>query len=182
MRSRLVFLAALTALIAAGTRLISSPVTRAASPAPQLRDYLSDEEADKIRDAREPAQRIRLYVSFAEDRLNKFEYELHRNVQERRRGEILNGLLNGYSGCVDDAADQIALAIEKRADIHEALKLMRAKDTQFLEILQKYDKDGPDLDIYRDTLADAIEGTKDALSDIDEAQKESQAPPVRRKQ
>ena len=24
--------------------------------------------------------------------------------------EILNGLLNGYAGCVDDAADQIALA------------------------------------------------------------------------
>jgi hypothetical protein len=149
---------------------------------PQLKDYLNDEEADKIRDAREPAERIKLYMSFAEDRLNKFEYELNRNVQERRRSEILNGLLNGYSGCVDDAADQIALAEEKHADIHEALKLMRTKDTAFLALLQKYDKDGPELETYRDTLEDAIEGTKDALSDVDEAQKESQAPPVRRKQ
>jgi hypothetical protein len=149
---------------------------------PQLKDYLSDEEADKIRDAREPAERIKLYMSFAEDRLNKFEYELNRNVQERRRSEILNGLLNGYSGCVDDAADQIALAEEKHADIHEALKLMRTKDTAFLALLQKYDKDGPELETYRDTLEDAIEGTRDALSDVDEAQKESQAPPVRRKQ
>lgn len=179
MRRRIILF--MTAALLAPT-LAHGRATRAANPIPQLRDYLSDEEADKIRDAREPAQRIKLYMSFAEDRLNKFEYELNRNVQERRRGEILNGLLNGYSGCVDDAADQIALAIEKHADIHEALKLMRAKDTAFLAILQKYDKDGPELETYRETLEDAIEGTKDALSDIDEAQKESQAPPVRRKQ
>jgi hypothetical protein len=163
--------------------MIAPTLARAVTARPaQLKDYLSEEEADKIRNAREPAERIKLYMAFAEDRLNKFEYELNRNVQERRRSEILNGLLNGYSGCVDDAADQIALATEKHADIHEALKLMRTKDTAFLALLQKYDKDGPDLDTYRDTLEDAIEGTKDALSDVDEAQKESQAPPVRRKQ
>lgn len=185
MRSTIAFILTAAALVAFVTKITPPATAHAASqatPARQLRDYLSDEEADKIRDAREPAQRIKLYMTFAEDRLNKFEYELHRSVQERRRTEILNGLLNGYSGCVDDAADQIALAIEKHADIHEALKLMRAKDTQFLDILQKYDKDGPELDTYRETLEDAIEGTKDALSDIDEAQKESQAPPVRRKQ
>jgi hypothetical protein len=150
--------------------------------APELKDYLGDLEADKIRDAREPAERIKLYMSFAEDRLTKFQYELSRNVQERRRDEILNGLLNGFSGCIDDATDQIALAQEKHADIHDALKLMRAKDTAFLDTLQKLDKDGPQLETYRETLEDAIQGTKDALDDITDAQKESQAPPVRRKQ
>jgi hypothetical protein len=150
--------------------------------APELKDYLSDLEADKIRDAREPAERIKLYMTFAEDRLAKFQYELTRTVQERRRDEILNGLLNGFSGCIDDAADQIQLATEKHADIHEALKLMRTKDTAFLETLQKLDKDGPELETYRETLEDAIQGTKDALDDIADAQKESQAPPVRRKQ
>jgi hypothetical protein len=155
---------------------------RVPNRSPQVRDYLSDDEADKIRDARFPPEKIKLYVAFAEDRLNKFEYEIGRNVQERRRSEILNGLLNGYAGCVDDAADQIALAQEKHLDIREALKLMQAKDKAFLEILQKYDKDGPELDTYRETLEDAIEGTKDALSDIGDAQKEMQAPPVRRKQ
>ena len=83
---------------------------------------------------------------------------------------------------MDDAADQIALAREKQSDIHDVLKLMETKDKEFLEALQKYDKDGPDLDTYRETLEDAIEGTKDAISDDEEAQKEMQAPPVRRKQ
>jgi hypothetical protein len=163
--------------------VVAGPVrARVPNPSPQLKDYLSEQESDKIRDARMPAERMKLYVSFAEDRLTKFEYEIGRNVQERRRSEILNGLLNGYAGCVDDGADQIALAQEKHLDIRESLKLMQNKDKAFLEILEKYDKDGPELDTYRETLEDAIEGTKDALSDVADALKEAQAPPIRRKQ
>ena len=155
---------------------------RVAAARPQLRDYLSEEEADKIRDADTPSLRMKLYVSFAEDRLKKFDYELNRPTQERRRDEVLNGLLNGYAGCVDDGADQIDLAKEKQADIREALKLMQTKYKEFLERLEKYDKGGPEIDSYRDTLEDAIEGTKDALSDIDDAEKEMLPAPVRRKQ
>ncbi len=168
-------------MIAAG--VLAAPALAQVSGHPQqLKDYLSDIESDKIRDAREPSERIKLYISFADDRLKKFDYEINRATQERRRSEILNGLLNGYAGCVDDAADQIALAREKHADIREALKLMQAKDKEFLELLQKYDKDGPELDTYRDTLEDAIDGTKDAISDAEDAQKEMQPPPIRRKQ
>jgi hypothetical protein len=155
---------------------------RVPNASPQLKDYLSEQESDEIRDARMPAERMKLYVGFAEDRLTKFEYEVGRNVQERRRSEILNGLLNGYAGCVDDGSDQIALAQEKHLDIREALKLMQTKDKAFLEILEKYEKGGPELDTYRETLEDAIEGTKDALSDVADALKEAQAPPIRRKQ
>jgi chromosome segregation ATPase len=172
-------------LIAAG--MLAGPALAQVSdhPHPQaqpLRDYLSEVEADKIRDAREPSERIKLYISFADDRLKKFDYEINRAAQERRRSDILNGLLNGYAGCVDDAADQIALAKEKHADIREALRIMQARIKEFLELLQKYDKDGPDLEMYRETLEDAIDGTKDAISDAQDAQKEMQPPPVRRKQ
>lgn len=171
-----------TALILVLTPLAALRTAARASAAQfQPRDYLSDEEADKIRDALTPAERITLYVSFAEDRLKKFDYELNRTTPERRRTEILNGLLNGYVGCVDDGADQIDMAREKQADIRAALKLMRTKYNEFLVQLQKYDKDGKDLDTYRDTLEDAIDGTKDALSDVADAEKEMLPAPVRRK-
>jgi chromosome segregation ATPase len=159
----------------------SASLAHATLPYPQQKDYLSESEADKIRDADTAALRIKLYISFAEDRLKKFEYEIHRTVPERRRAEILNALLNGYSACVDDAADQIDAAQEKQQDIREALKMLRVKNKEFLETLQKYQKDGPELDTYRDTLEDAIEGTKDALSDVDDAEKEATPGPVRRK-
>ena len=149
--------------------------------APQKKDYLSEQEADKIRDAYTPGERIPLFISFAEDRLMKFQYELSRTAKERNRTELLNSLMNAYSGCMDDAADQIDVAQEKQQDVHTGLKLMRTKGKEFLDILEKLDKDGPELDTYRDTLEDAIEATKDALSDANDADKAMPPAPVRRK-
>lgn len=149
--------------------------------APQKKDYLTDVEADKIREAFTHAERIKLYMAFADDRLKRFDDELHRKTNDRRRFEVLNGLLNGYAGCVDDASDQIDLAREKQQDIREALKLAKAKEQEFLMALEAYDQNGLDLDSYKDTLDDAIEATKDALSDIADAEKENPGPPVRRK-
>jgi hypothetical protein len=163
--------------------LISASGAARASGSPQVKkDYLSDSEADQIREAATPSERIKLYVSFAEDRLTKFQYELARPVPERRRDEILNSLMNAYSGCFDDAADQIAVAQEKQADIRVSLKLMISKGKEFLLILQKLEKDGPELDTYKDTLDDAVEGTQDAIADAERALKEMAPPPIRRKQ
>jgi len=145
------------------------------------KDYLTETEADKIRDAVTPPERIKLYISFADDRLKKFQYELTRKTPEGRRGEILNGLLNDYVGCMDDAADQIEVARDKQIDIRGQLKLIESKGKEFLEILQKIDQGGPELATYKDTLQDAIEGTKDAVSDADKASKELTPVPVRRK-
>jgi chromosome segregation ATPase len=163
--------------------LFSLPAPRAAAATPQeKKDYLSESEADRIRDAYEPAERIQLYMKFAEDRLKKFQYELNRKVQDRRRAEVLNNLLNAYTGCMDDAADQIAVGEQRQADIHGALKLMKAKGNEFLDILEKLQQNGAELDTYKDTLLDAIDGTKDALTDVDNALKTAAPPPVRRKQ
>src|SRR6202451_4654238 len=154
---------------------------RAANPAAQKKEYLTHSDADKIGEAVKPGERIKVYISFAEDRLKKFQYELTRQTPDRRRGEMLNSLMNDYAGCVDDAADQIGLAREKQADIRGSLKTFKSKGKEFLDALQKLDQGGAELDIYKDTLEDAIEGTKDALADVDEAQKELSPAPVRGK-
>jgi hypothetical protein len=147
----------------------------------EKKDYLTDAEGDRIRDAVTPPERMKLFVIFADDRLKKFQYELTRTVPEGRRAEILNGLLNAYAGCMDDAADQIEVAREKQVDIRAALKNMQSKGKEFLEALQKINQGGPEYDLYKDTLQDAIEGTQDALSDVDKALKELNTAPVRRK-
>jgi len=145
------------------------------------KDYLTDAEGDRIRDAVTPPERMKLFVIFADDRLKKFQYELTRTAPEGRRAEILNGLLNAYAGCIDDAADQIEVAREKQIDIRAALKNMQVKGKEFLEALQKINQGGPEYDTYKDTLQDAIEGTQDALTDVDKALKELNPAPVRRK-
>lgn len=165
-------------LVIAGTSIRAS-----ATPQQTSQDYLSSEEADKIRDTQNPGARIRLYVSFADDRLKKFEYEQTRTARETDRGAILNGLLNGYSGCMNDAADEIDEAKDKQMNIHPELKLLESKGKDFLAELQKVAKaKGPDYGDYNDTLEDAIDGTNDAISDAHDALKEMLPAPVRRKQ
>ena len=144
------------------------------------KDYLSDVEADKIRDAETTNDRIKLFLTFAEDRLKKFQYELEHPSADKHP-QMLNYLMNSYGGCVDDAADLIQLGLEKQDNIRQGIDLMATKTKDFLVILQKYQAEGPDLEIYKENLDDAIEGTQDAMNDAEKAKKKAAPPPVRRK-
>jgi hypothetical protein len=148
--------------------------------AAQQKDYLSALEADKIRDAETSNERIKLFLSFAEDRLKKFQYEIE-HPSSNRHSEMLNALLNAYIGCVDDAADLMQLGIEKQENIRQGIDLMASRTKEFLPILQKYSANGPELEIYKDNLDDAIEGTQDAMNDAEKAKKKVAPPPIRRK-
>jgi hypothetical protein len=145
------------------------------------KDYLTPQEADQIRDAFQPSSKIHLLLTFSDDRLKKFEYELKRTTPENRREEVLNGLLNAYAGCLDDAADLLDLQVEKQADTRIPVKEMQTRTKDFLDRLQAIQKAAVEIDLYKDTLDDAIEGTQDAQRDADDAQTKAAPPPVRRK-
>jgi hypothetical protein len=154
---------------------------RAASARPpQQKDYLSALEADKIRDAETSNDRIKLFLTFADDRLKKFQYELDHPSQTKHE-QLLNALMNAYAGCVDDAADLVQLGIQKQENIRLGIDLMATKSKEFLAILQKLSTDGPERGIYKDNLDDAIEGTRDAMNEAVEAKRKVAPPPVRRK-
>jgi hypothetical protein len=165
-----------SALVLFGGMLTAIPA-RAQRPE---KDYLSDIEADKIRDAETPNERVKLFVTFAEDRLKKFQYELE-HPSPNKHTEMLNYLMNSYGGCIDDAADQIQVSLSKQENIRQGIDLMATKAVDFLVILRKYASEGPELEIYKDNLDDAIEGTQDALNEAEKAKKKAAPPPVRRK-
>ncbi len=152
---------------------------QAAAQRPE-KDYLSSVEADKIRDAESTNDRVKLFVTFAEDRLTKFKYELE-HPSPTRHADMLNYLMNSYIGCIDDAADLIQLGLEKQENIRQAVDLMAAKSPDFLATLKKYQTNGPELEIYKDNLDDAVEGTEDAQREAEAAKKKAAPPPVRRK-
>ena len=147
----------------------------------QDKDYLSSVEADKIRDAeRDVNERIRLFLSFADDRLKKFQYELA-HPSTNRHVDMLNSLLNAYVGCVDDAADLVQLVIEKQENIRKGIDLMSDRSKEFLTVLEKISADAVEIDAYKENLDDAIEGTRDAMNDAEKAKKKVAPGPVRRK-
>src|SRR5207302_487232 len=152
----------------------------AGADTPQQKDYLSALEADKIRDEETVNERIKLFLTFADDRLKKFQYELD-HPSTNRHGDMLNALLNAYAGCVDDAADLIQLGIEKQDNIRQGIDMMVGRTKEFLVVLEKLSKDGAEQELYKDNLNDAIEGTRDAMNDAEKAKKKVAPPPVRRK-
>jgi hypothetical protein len=148
----------------------------------QKKDYLSDTEADKIRDAGATGPRIKLFATFAEDRIKKLKYEFaHMDPTDTRRSERLNSLLNGYIGCIDDAADLIELGTEKQEDIRDGVKDLGSKIKEFLPYLQELAAKGPERETYKDNLDDALDATRDASKDVENAMKEMAPPPVRRR-
>src|SRR5215467_5122904 len=165
-------------IVLASWLLIAGPAVY--ESAAQEKDYLSAVEADKIRDAETSNDRIKLFLTFAEDRLKKFQYEIE-HPSSNRHVEMLNALLNAYIGCVDDAADVMQLGIEKQENIRKGIDLMASRTKEFLPILEKFSADGPELETYKDNLDDAIEGTRDAMNDAEKAKKKVAPPPIRRK-
>ncbi len=164
----------------AAALLLTLACGRPASAQRPEKDYLSGIEADKIRDAETPNERIKLFLEFAQDRLKKFQYELE-HPSPNKHTEMLNYLMNSYIGCVDDAADIIQVGLEHQDNIREGVDLMATRTKEFLPILEKYKAGGPELELYKDNLDDAIEGTQDAMSDAEKAKKKAAPPPVRRK-
>src|SRR5258708_1978253 len=123
---------------------------------------------------------IKLFLTFADDRLKKFQYELQ-HPSSNKHPEMLNALMNAYIGCVDDAADLVQLGIQKQENIRPAIDLMASRAKEFLQILEKLSADGTEIDIYKDNLDDAIEGTRDAMNAAEKAKKALAPPPVTRK-
>jgi chromosome segregation ATPase len=153
-----------------------------AHAAPQKKEYLSDAEADKIRDAATSGPRIVLYATFASDRIKKLQYEFaHMDPEDKKRTERLNSLINSYAGCIDDAADLLDIGIEKQEDIREGVKLLQTRLKEFLPYLQDLAAKGPERETYKENLDDAIEATQDAIMDVQKAAQEMAPPPVRRK-
>lgn len=146
-------------------------------------DFLSPGEADKVRDAQGPADRIKLFLDFAEDRIKKLQYELQLKSPQSDKPEILNGLLNEYSGCIGEAADRLQDAQQKGLQIRKTIKDMEKRGKDYLETLKAIEgANGPELASYKDSLDDAIAGTQDALDAAVKASKEYGSGPVRRKQ
>src|SRR5262249_2594977 len=150
------------------------------SPLPQQKAYLAPLESDKIRDAETTNERIKLFLAFADDRLKKFQYELQ-HPSSNKHPEMLNALMNGYVGCVDDAADLMQLGVEKQENVRAGIDLLATRTKEFLEVLKKLAEEKVEIDVYKDNLNDAIEGTRDAMNDAEKAKKSVAPPPVRRR-
>src|SRR5580704_17963605 len=116
-------------LILAGVILANVP------PALAQKDFLTENEIEKVREAQLPNDRLNLYALFARQRLD----QLQRLLEKEKKGRSLSAreLLENYSSIID-AIDTVSDdALKRGVDITEGTGAVTASEKRFLEQLQK---------------------------------------------
>jgi hypothetical protein len=131
-------------------------------PAFAERDFLTSDEVEKVREAQEPNERMKLYVLLARQRLD----QLQRLLEKDKKGRSLTvrELLEDYVNILD-ALDTVADdALKRGADVALGATAVRDAENRFLAQLQKIkDRNPTDLDMYSVALTEAVAATSDSL-------------------
>lgn len=131
-------------------------------PALAQRDFLTADEIEKVRDAQEPNERLKLYVLFARQRID----QLQRLLEKEKKGRSLMArqLLEDYANIID-AMDTVSDdALKRGTDVSIGAGAVRDAENRMLGQLQKIKDRAPaDLDLYSVSLTEAIAATTDSL-------------------
>ena len=143
-------------------KVIVPAILASGIPAFAQKDFLTSDEIEKVREAQEPNERLKLYVLFARQRLD----QLQRLLVKDKKGRSLQAreLLEDYTSIID-ALDTVSDdALKRGADNSLGANAVREAEHKFLTQLQTI-KDRPpaDLDMYDTALTEALAATSDSL-------------------
>src|SRR5258706_10992354 len=131
-------------------------------------DPLTQLEINQLRDAMvEPDQRLKLYVTFARDRMTKLE-QMRSDPKTTDRARQTHDLLADFLAIYDELNDNVDMYVGRKDDIRKPLKLVIEADTEFQSKLRAL-KDAANTDAaeakqYEFLLSNAID-TVDSSAD-----------------
>jgi hypothetical protein len=127
----------------------------------QQRDFLTADEADQVRLAQDPNERLQLYLHFAKQRLDLIQQAV---AQEKAgRSKFLHDLLEDYTGVIEAIDTVTEDALKRSADVSVGVKAVADAGKEMLAQLEKIrDAQPKDLARYQFVLDQAIETTRDS--------------------
>jgi hypothetical protein len=147
---------------------------RTAAARPQNADpaSLTQEEADRLRDAQDPSQRIAVYIELSGERLERFNAirSAPPDPSVTNRGSTLDSLLSQYIALDDELKRWIQDQYDAGHDVRKGLRTLIDEEPKQLAILNQAHQT-PDRyhDDYAQGLTDAIADVTDTLNGATQA-------------
>ncbi|MGA8594979.1 MAG: hypothetical protein WB676_09570 [Bryobacteraceae bacterium] len=128
----------------------------------QQRDFLSSDEVDQVRLVQEPNERVKLYLQFAQKRIDLVDQLLSRN--KSGRSVLIHDALDDYAKIIE-AIDTVGDdALRRKLPIDKGMTDTVKAEKEFLAKLNKIEPSAPDdLSRYDFVLQTAIDTTNDSL-------------------
>lgn len=128
----------------------------------QDRDFLTPDEADRVREVQEPNDRLKLYIHFARQRVDMLKQTLAR--EKPGRSTFVHDTLEDFTQIIE-AIDTVADdAIKRKIDVTVGLAAVSEAEKELLAHLQEIlNKPPKDFQRYEFVLKQAVETTQDSL-------------------
>lgn len=137
-----------------------------AAPVAAQKDFLTSGEADQLREMQEPEDRLKLYVKFAQQRMDLLE-QLFANQKTGRSG-VIHQTLEEFTQIIEAIDIVIDDTLHKRRELL-SIGFVAKSEREMLAKLQKFSEaSSPDAGRYKFALETAIETVTDSAELADE--------------
>lgn len=128
----------------------------------QDRDFLTPDEADRVREVQDPNDRLKLYIHFARQRIDLLKQTLAK--EKAGRSIFVHDTLEDYTRIIEAIDTVTDDALKRKVDVVLGVQVVADAETELLEELKQIlSKPPKDFQRYEFVLKQAVETTQDSL-------------------